>query len=134
MRLKENNMSLRTTVMVSSFIDNIFQILFVLSQQFCIGNVKQGCMIVALYKKSTNTGLLFYSSIQMYGSCVAQRFWTPGGGPMNACLSVSPFVCNQFFLELANYFFLKCCTTIKIEKQKKLADAAFSNNFLFVLK
>ena len=104
MRLKENNMSLRTTVMVSSLIGNIFQILFVLSQQFCIGNVKQGRMIAALYKKSTNTGLLFYSIIQMYGSCVAQRFCTPGGGPRShACLSVRLSVTSFSWNWLINF-------------------------------
>ena len=36
-------------------------------------------MIVVLYKKLTNTGPLFYSVIQMYGNCVVERFWTPGG-------------------------------------------------------
>ena len=36
-------------------------------------------MIVALCKKLTNKGPLFYSVIQIYGNCDVERFWTPGG-------------------------------------------------------
>ena len=35
-------------------------------------------MIVALCKKLTNTGPLFYSVIRMYGNCVFEQFWTSG--------------------------------------------------------
>ena len=35
-------------------------------------------MIVALCKKLTNMGPLFYSVIQMYGNCVFEQFWTSG--------------------------------------------------------
>ena len=68
----------------------------------------------------------------MYGNCAVERVWTPGGVEVlwiHTCPSVRPFVCNQFLLELADKFFLKFCTTIKIEKQKN-GKCRFSKIFL----
>ena len=63
MRLKGNNMVLAHHRSALSLVI-YFKFYFVLSFQFFIDNVKYRRMIVALYKKLTNTGPVFYSVIR----------------------------------------------------------------------